>query len=351
MFEVLKQFEITCRYLNNYIVHNHILIYVLNKTNQDTLNFLNLDSGQNFELNDFIKIEYFGLFDNLILVNDTGKGKMLLIDFVDVKIVDEIEGLYYCSKEVRNKEHFLCVSKNNGRREVVNVQIVNSSIKCDLIKIVDQPDHVFDDHCFKMFYKDIICNSLASGREIWRFNTDSVRQDGMVAPDGMWFIDDKLVLRTEADFNKGFAGPNYLVWLDINTGEILFKRNDAKPMIRRVEDDLYYLDMPFSDAGYFKIISLRDGSTKVDIPTRDIFASYATVNRVSDNYTYSKQGSDLCILHLDGRAITILDLANFVIKDHFKVDTQGRYLRGLQFYEKWIFVIDDLKVLHIFQKK
>ena len=173
----------------------------------------------------------------------------------------------------------------------------------------------------------------------------------MIAPDGIWFIDDKVVLRTEADFNKGFAGPNYLVWLDINTGEILFKRNDAKPMMRRVEDDLYYLDMPFSDAGYFKVISLKNGSTKVDIPTRDIFESYATVNRVSDNYTYSKQGSDLCILHINSRSITVMDLIDFAIKDHFKVETSGRYLRDIQFCEKSIFVVDDLKVLHIFQKK
>jgi len=326
------------------------ILFVVKDTN-DSIQVFDLTRKEIVIKKEFNKIDYVELMYDLLVVSDVGNEILLLLDVNTFQPVDSIQGKYYCGRNIRSGNSIFCATKEGSVRRVGILNFSDRRIDRVYLPIRQLPALVHGEFFFDFYGSIFSCGKLTTGETMWSVDVSNLVPTSEIANKGYWIHENMVVIQTANHPGDGNTYPSLLLWLDIHTGKILYRRDDGVHVMQRVENDIYILITPFKKDGRLKIISLTDASTKLDLPVYDLFAPFSELNKSEDNFQYVKRDSILYILHFDNKTITVFNLEDRRVLEHFRVDTDEPFLKDLEVHERWLFVLDAKDTLHIYERE
>lgn len=350
MFELIKRIDkVRAAPSSVLFVEGRILFIVRDAI--DSIQIFDLTRREIVMKKEFDKIDYFEFIYHLLVVSDIGNEILLLLDIDTFQQIDSIHGKYYCGRNVRSGDSLFCAIKEGNVKRVGLLNFSNRKINCVYLPVKQLPALVYGEFFFDFYGSVFFCGKSTSGEVIWSLDVSTLAPSAEIANRSYWVCDNMVIIQTISHPGDGNAYPSLLIWMDIHTGTILHRRDDGVHLMQRIENDIFILVRPFNEDGRLKIISLADASTKLDLSVYDLFAPFAHLNRSVDNFQYVKRNSILYILHFDSRTITVFNLENRLILQHFRVDTSEPFLKSLEVHDRWLFALDAKDTLHIYERQ
>ncbi|GAA3953302.1 PQQ-binding-like beta-propeller repeat protein [Chitinophaga oryziterrae] len=195
-------------------------------------------------------------------------------------------------------------------------------------------------------YPHVSCFSMQIHTPIWELENDDQLVQRIYIRDKFFAIKNDLVILLAPFVDNA----NYLTALDADTSAIVWQYRDYIPEMNFIDGNIvvcYYLKKPTLE-GRLLIIDSKTGSILTDLDLTSEFGTHSF--RTGDYFLLDRQGAYLYMAATYDKSVHILNIETGRIEWSHKVDTMADWLTGITVTDKYLFVTDQLEMLHILKR-